>query len=75
MSEVFTIPENFEYNQTKFEMNINNRTKTIDIDDLGGFLTEKEITTKLEFDKDNEPTFKTLSRESDAYYISQKERL
>lgn len=75
VSEVFTIPENFEYNQTKFEMNINNRTKTIDIDDLGGFLTEKEITTKLEFDKDNEPTFKTLSRESDAYYISQKERL
>ena len=75
VSEVFEIPNNFEYDQAKVEMRIGNQTQTIDLNDLGRILCEFDITNQLDFDEDNEPIYETISKEADAYYDIQKKRM
>lgn len=74
VGEVFEIPNNFEYDETKVEMKIGNQTKTINLEQIGQMLCECDITRKLEYDAEKEPTYSTISREADAYYSLQKEK-
>lgn len=75
VGEIFEIPENFEYDQTKVEMLIGNQQRTIDLNNLGAMLCECDITHKLSYDNDNEPTFETISAEADSYYSLQKKKV
>ena len=74
VGEVFEIPDNFDYNEAKVEMKIGNQTKTISLEEIGQMLCECDITRKLEYDAEKEPTYSTISREADAYYSLQKEK-
>ena len=74
VGEIFEIPENFEYDQTKVEMFIGNQQRTVDLDYIGSMLCECDITHKLSYDKDNEPTYETISAEANSYYSIQKKK-
>lgn len=74
VGEVFEIPDGFEYDETKVEMKMGNQTKTINLQEIGRMLCECDITRKLEYDAEKEPTYSTISREADAYYSLQKEK-
>lgn len=74
VGEIFEIPDDFEYDETKVEMKIGNQTRTINLQEIGQMLCECDITRKLEYDVEKEPTYSTISREADAYYSLQKEK-
>lgn len=74
VAEVFEIPEGFEYDQTKLEMVIGNRQRTVDLDHIHALLCELDITERLSYDADNEPIGASVSAEADAYYLIQKEK-
>lgn len=73
--EVFSIPENFEYDQTKVELKVGRRKQTIDLNSIGAILCEHDITDFVEFDEENEPLKESVSLEADKYYALQKERV
>lgn len=75
VSEVFEIPDSFEYDQTKVELLVGKQQKTIDLDYLGSMLCECDITDRLKFDEENEPIYETLSSEANSYYLVQKKKV
>ncbi len=75
ISEVFEIPDNFEYDQTMVEMRIGKQRKTLDLSRIGVMLCEYDITDKLEYDSDNEPTYETISTQADTYYDTQMKKV
>ncbi len=75
ISEVYEIPDDFDYDQTMVEMLIGNQKKTLDLSRIGVMLCEYDITDKLEYDKDNEPTYETISTQADEYYNTQMKKV
>lgn len=74
VEEVFEIPDEFQYDQTKLEMYIGSQQRTIDLANIGALLCECDITEKLSYDEDNEPTYATISVEANLYYSTQKKK-
>lgn len=74
VAEVFEIPDDFEYDQAKLEMYIGNQQRTVDLDNIGALLCELDITHKLSYDVDNEPTYDSVSLQADSYYSIQKKK-
>lgn len=74
VAEVFEIPDDFEYDQAKLEMYIGNQQRTVDLDNIGALLCELDITHKLSYDVDNEPTYASISDQADSYYSIQKKK-
>ena len=72
--DVFEIPEDFLFDQAKMEMKLGNQIRTIDLANLGKIFCEYDITEKLEYDSQNEPTYQTILHEADCYYLVHKKR-